>query len=528
MTKLEITIKTVLDQLKPKLASETWESRRRYFNQMLQCAEAYGITEPCAGLYEAFIADDHGSPERRSLHIRCVKLIDESACTNAKDEHGILFNEPSTMPCEAEVQEFFKGWKFPIAADVSIDHLIVKAEIEMNYLRLTVSTMGQYRHSWMDIRRYFYDAGISEYDGALMQGFIRRMNSLRGSGGMKEWKWKINRKAAYVLMEIADTGTFQWRKICERANCISLEIEGIRSQYRKSLEHRNLSKATIGLHDYIFRRMIEFAGIDSMKDLKLFSADTTQLVVTKFAGICSSRSMATIMPIFRSLLEFLHASGLMEKNLSGIVMGVFVQRCSAAAYLSEKDQANLMLQLENESKRTKAVILLAMKLGLRDCDICSLTFQEIDWRKDKIRLNQKKTGEPLVLPLMPDIGNALMDYILNERPKRTDYYPYIFLRKQAPYSRLSSVYYICSKFLERQKVNPVNGTAKGTHLFRYSMVHRLLAAKVPHQVITDVLGHVSKESDKPYLSMEEPMLRMCALDLSIIGRVSWRGGASDD
>jgi len=60
------------------------------------------------------------------------------------------------------------------------------------------------------------------------------------------------------------------------------------------------------------------------------------------------------------------------------------------------------------------------------------------------------------------------------------------------------------------------------------MVHKLLAAKVPHQVITDALGHTSKESDKPYMSMEESMLRMCALNLSVIGRISWRGGASDD
>jgi site-specific recombinase XerD len=527
MTKLESTIKTVLDQLKPKLANETWESRRRYFNQMLQCAEAHGITEPCAELYEAFIADDHGSPERRSLHIRCVKLIDESACTNAKDKHGILFNEPS-MPCEAEVQEFFKDWKFPIASGVSIDYLIVKAETEMNYLRLTVSTMGQYRHSWMNIRRYFYDADISEYDEAVLQSFIQRISSLRSDGAMNEWKWKINRKAAYVLMEIANTGRFQWGHIKRGTDCGSLEIASVRLQYLESLEQRNLSKATIGLHDYVFRKMIEVTGIDSIKDLNLFSADTTQFVVTKFADICSSRSMAAIMPIFRSLLVFLHAAGLMETNLSGIVMGVFVQRCSVAAYLSEDDQAKLMSQLKNESRRTKAVILLAMKLGLRNCDICSLTFQEIDWRKDKIRLNQKKTGEPLVLPLLPDIGNSLMDYILNERPKRTDHYPYIFLRKQAPYNKLSSVYPICSKLLERQKVKPINGTAKGAHLFRYSMVHRLLAAKVPHQVITDVLGHVSKESDKPYLSMEESMLRMCALDLSVIGRVSWRGGASDD
>jgi integrase len=268
---------------------------------------------------------------------------------------------------------------------------------------------------------------------------------------MKEWKWKINRKAAHVLIEVANTGRFLWK-----------------------------------------------------------------------------RSMATTLPILRSQLAFFHTTGLISKNLSGIVMGCFVQRCSVAAYLSEKDQVKLIAQLAKESKRTKAVILLAMHLGLRDCDICNLTFQVIDWQDDRIRLIQKKTGEPLVLPLLPDVGNALMDYILNERPKRTDNYPYIFLRRQAPHQKLTSVYPICSRLLRCLGIKPVNGTATGVHLFRYSIAHKLLAAKVPHQVITDALGHTSKESDKPYLSMDESMLRMCALDLSDIGRISWKGGASND
>jgi len=450
MTKLETVINTILQQLKTELANETWESRCRYFKQMLKSAKLLGITEPCAKLYDVFIADDNGSPERHALHVRCVKLLDSFACTQAQDEHGLLFNEPPP-PDDTEVHEFFQGREFPITADVRLDLLIVKAEIEMRYLHLTDSTIGQYKHSWMNIRHYFYDAGVSTYDESLLKCFIQEINNLRNKGSMKEWKWKINRKAAHVLIEVANTGRFLWK-----------------------------------------------------------------------------RSMATTLPILRSQLAFFHTTGLISKDLSGIVMGCFVQRCSVAAYLSEKDQVKLVAQLAKESKRTKAVILLAMHLGLRDCDICNLTFQVIDWRDDRIRLIQKKTGEPLVLPLLPDVGNALMDYILNERPKRTDNYPYIFLRRQAPHQKLTSVYPICSRLLRCLGIKPVNGTATGVHLFRYSIAHKLLAAKVPHQVITDALGHTSKESDKPYLSMDESMLRMCALDLSDIGRISWKGGASND
>ena len=112
MTKLEIVINTILQQLKSELANETWESRRRYFNQMLKCAKLLGITEPCAKLYDAFITDDNGSQERHALHVRCVKLVDAFTCTQARDEHGLPFNE-LPLPEDAEVYEFFQGQEFP-------------------------------------------------------------------------------------------------------------------------------------------------------------------------------------------------------------------------------------------------------------------------------------------------------------------------------------------------------------------------------------------------------------------------------
>jgi integrase len=523
MTKLEETIKAILQQIEPELASETFESRRRYFKQMIRLAQALSITEPCQELYDAFIADDNGSPERHSLHVWCAKLVDASAGTHAKDEHGILFNEPP-LPDEATVREFFRTLEFPITKGVCIDYLIVQAGIEMKYLNLTDSTNGQYRHSWMDIRRYCNAAGSHEYDESLMQDFLQKIDTQRSNGIMKEWKWKINRKAAQVLIEVANTGHFHWGMIRKKISCNTSEMEHIRQQYLDSLKQKNLSSATIGLHDYVFRKMVEFGEIKTKSDLLSLTPEAVQLVITKLAGICRRRSMATLLPILRSILKSLHKDGLIKNDLSGMVMGTFIQKGSVATYIDQKDQAKLVTGLDSESKRTMAIILLALRLGLRDCDICNLTFQEIDWQHDRIKLIQKKTGKPLVLPLRPDVGNALMDYILHERPKRDDHYPYIFLREQAPYNKLTSVYSICSKLLTRMKIKPVNGTATGVHIFRYSMVHNLLAAKVPHQVITDTLGHTSKESDKPYLSMEEPMLRMCALDLSVIGRITWEGG----
>ena len=66
------------------------------------------------------------------------------------------------------------------------------------------------------------------------------------------------------------------------------------------------------------------------------------------------------------------------------------------------------------------------------------------------------------------------------------------------------------------------------HLYRRTLINRLLLDGVAHQVITDTLGHTSKESDKPYIPMEEAMLRECALGLGKIGIKSWEGGEEDE
>jgi integrase len=250
-------------------------------------------------------------------------------------------------------------------------------------------------------------------------------------------------------------------------------------------------------------------------------------MIAGFAGECNKRSMATILPILRAVLSFLFDVGYAKNNLAGMVMRGFVQRGNVAAYLSQKDESTLLANLGTATKRDKAVIMLALRYGLRDCDICGLTLDGIDWRNDRIGLIQKKTGKPISLPLLSEVGNALMDYILNERPNKAGGCPNVFLRMQAPHNRLSSVYSICSKFFTQNNIQPVNGSIKGAHVFRYTIVHRLLEKKVPHRVITEILGHTSKEADKPYLSLEEGMLRECALDLSIIGSISWKGGGAN-
>ena len=56
-------------------------------------------------------------------------------------------------------------------------------------------------------------------------------------------------------------------------------------------------------------------------------------------------------------------------------------------------------------------------MGLRAVDIIRLKLTDIDWKKGEIRVLQRKTSVPAILPLTKDVGEALQEYILNWRPK---------------------------------------------------------------------------------------------------------------
>jgi integrase len=80
------------------------------------------------------------------------------------------------------------------------------------------------------------------------------------------------------------------------------------------------------------------------------------------------------------------------------------------------------------------MVLLAVSTGLRCCDIVALRLDQIDWRRDEIRLVQAKTSQPLVLPLSAWAGNAVAEWILHGRPDCDALE--VFVRLTAPFVKL--------------------------------------------------------------------------------------------
>jgi integrase len=161
------------------------------------------------------------------------------------------------------------------------------------------------------------------------------------------------------------------------------------------------------------------------------------------------------------------------------------------------------------SARNAAITLLAVTTGLRACDIIALRLADVDWRGQAIGIVQRKTGNPLTLPLPALVMGKLAGYVLGERPATAD--DHVFVRVVAPHVRLAdhaSVHQVISATFAAAGVADVKA---GTRFLRHSAATRLLRAAVPLPTISAVLGHAAEDSASVYMSADRERLLQCVL-----------------
>jgi integrase len=227
--------------------------------------------------------------------------------------------------------------------------------------------------------------------------------------------------------------------------------------------------------------------------------------------------MKTVLSSLRSFLRFVEKKNLIIGGLSLAIPGSFGRKTIIVPTITPEEERKLLGSVDRNTpsgKRNYAMFSLALRTGLRSIDITNLKLNDIHWKTNTIEIEQEKTGMPLLLPLLTDVGNAIADYILNGRPHSQ--LPHIFLQTQAPYQKLSghsACYGISRKMMKAAGIRQDIHARKGFHCLRHSMAARLLSEETPLPIISSILGHRNKDSTKIYLSTDLAHLRACALSL---------------
>jgi site-specific recombinase XerD len=162
--------------------------------------------------------------------------------------------------------------------------------------------------------------------------------------------------------------------------------------------------------------------------------------------------------------------------------------------------------------RDYAMFSLMATYGLRSCDIVALKLEDIEWRADRMRICQSKTGNPLELPLTPEVGSALYRYL--KKVPRYGNYRQVFLRLRAPAGPLKPTA-VTEAFQAWSRRSGLDIPFKGPKCLRHSYAIHLLRHGLPLKTIGDLLGHRSVESTAVYLRLATEDLRDVALHVPV-------------
>ncbi|WP_163215643.1 tyrosine-type recombinase/integrase [Bacteroides sp. 519] len=183
-------------------------------------------------------------------------------------------------------------------------------------------------------------------------------------------------------------------------------------------------------------------------------------------------------------------------------------------YLTPEESRKIRECLEDEKSQLthieRSVGWILYFLGLRGTDIVSLSAKDIDWKRNRIRITQSKTDQPLSLPMNAAIGNELFDYITTERPASD--INTILITKRSPHRSFKDLRSIITRIFEKAGVR-IEGGPIGPRVFRHHLVTFLLSRGVDCDVVSSIVGHASPESIKHYADADIEHLRECSISV---------------
>jgi len=273
-------------------------------------------------------------------------------------------------------------------------------------------------------------------------------------------------------------------------------------------QHRGTSDLTLYNYGNSLKSLLKVVGNDPGKldaaYLRQFILDQSYLKGSKAAQRCTTA--------LRMFIRFLIAEGKCVSSLQEAVPTVAQWRLSSLPKYLQADEveriiASCNLQLA-VGKRDRAILLLLARLGLRAGDVLRLRISDIDWKGASMAVSGKGRRQTL-LPLTQEVGQAIVDYLQQARPKISD--DTLFIRTRAPFRGFANhcaISVIVERAMRRSGIScPSRGAA---HLFRHSAATSMLRNGASLQEIAAVLRHRSIETTQIYAKVDITALRQVA------------------
>lgn len=293
--------------------------------------------------------------------------------------------------------------------------------------------------------------------------------------------------------------------------------------YLNLLKREGWQQSTITMHKSSNLRFCKYLNSIGIKNFSEITPDIINAFNLQDKHSTSEGKAAYNCRI-RSFLIYLYEQKLIANAFLYKALPSIVSNTTTIIQTLTNEEVELIWSVKPELLRGKelrdyAMVCIGLTMGFRACDIVSLCFDNIDWKKKCITITQQKTGKLITMPMPVKTGNIIYRYIRDGRPVSQE--PYVFIRHEAPYDRIQKG--VCRSALKRFLNLSYDSKCK-FHSVRKTFATKLLQGDTKTELISDSLGHSTNDTVHKYLSLDEARMRLCPISMSDVG-ISYKGGA---
>lgn len=277
-------------------------------------------------------------------------------------------------------------------------------------------------------------------------------------------------------------------------------------------EERGLRETSVAHYRYylqLFDIYLTRIGLHRLSDI---SPLVLSSFITESGHGRNKSAIIGICVVLRVFIRYAHREHLIPKDISCTVESPQSYRLADIPRFITWDEVQRMLETVDRrmplGRRDYAILLLLVTYGLRAREVALLTLDDIDWKRERLRIPERKAGHSTAYPLSQIVGEAILNYLRNGRPQTAD--RHVFLRVMPPFVPLTwnAISGRTSHYLHKAGV-PV--ARPGSHTLRHTCVQRLVDAGLDLKTIGDYVGHRSVSSTENYTKVAIEALREVAM-----------------
>jgi len=395
---------------------------------------------------------------------------------------------------------------------------------ELHRLGYAVQTIDSYRRLYAKLLRYVDGIDVQEHSVELCERWLREslgIDTALVSRREEDRYRRQNYLPIRVCQCLSEWRLHGWLALKKQGKLAALPMP---QQFKRGYDSyaafcRDAGYSERGTYTRLNRikRMLLFFDQHGISEFSRISAtDISAFYKTQIE--LDSRTVAAMLTASRVFFRHLYRTGLTEVDLSQKLPPVKPNRQFKLPRVWRQQDVFVVLNSIDRGnpvgKRDYAILMLISRYGLRSVDVKTLKLSDLKWDEGMIEIVQSKTGTPLRLPILRDVGWALIDYLRNGRPPSQC--SQLFVTSTVPIRPFGihscGLNAILAKRVREAGVKIPAEVPKGMHSLRHTLASVMLAKGVELPVISSVLGHLTSEATGVYLHIDIERLRDCALD----------------